>query len=115
MRISGLGFQVFVVELARRALNAGFVWNERRSLREHAGVWVVNLENENEDIWGRPCPPALSLFNNWGGLNIEEKGTTYELRNIEHMNILICMFAQRERDHEKLLDFPTEIIEANGS
>lgn len=29
------------------ALNAGFVWDGERSLREHACVWEMNLENEN--------------------------------------------------------------------
>jgi hypothetical protein len=45
-----------------RAFNAGFVWSERRSTREHANVWVMNLENEIEDIRGPPLSPlSLSL------------------------------------------------------
>jgi hypothetical protein len=44
-----------------RAFNAGFVWSERRSTREHANVWVMNLENEIEDIRGPPLSLSLSL------------------------------------------------------
>lgn len=48
------------------ALNAGFVWDGERSLREHACVWEMNLENENEDIKGphlSPYPYFWTIFN----------------------------------------------------
>lgn len=38
----------------------------RRSLREHAGVWAMNIENEIQDIEGLPCPLPLSLLNKLG-------------------------------------------------
>jgi len=39
------------------ALNVGFVWDRRGSLREHAGVWEMNLGNEAEDIKGPHLSP----------------------------------------------------------
>jgi hypothetical protein len=44
-----------------RAFNAGFVWSERRSTREHANVWVMNLENEIEDIRGPPLSLSFKI------------------------------------------------------
>lgn len=39
------------------ALNAGFVLDGGRSLKEHAVVWEMNLENEIEDMKGPHLSP----------------------------------------------------------
>lgn len=88
---SMLGFQVFVLIKRWRALNAGFVGDARSSLREHAGVWVMTLENEIEDIGGLLCP-LPSRFNQCGP---SKEKPIIEVRN-EHLHVGIEKFLLKD-------------------